>query len=985
MRFLALQTSILFLLFYYIAPAYSQIGTITFDLQKDKPKKFENKTLKSETTGDKKFTLKKRISQNTVSHYNYYFNANNKLNDVIERARLSNKDDYSKLIPFYGYSLNTTAAQKTELDSVIYKATAGILLHDLRSDWVDNFYLLIGKSYLFQKQFDSAGMTFQFINYNLFPRKRKDDDFAKTVGTNESASGNSISIASKENKSLINKAFNRPPSRNDALVWQIRTFIEQEEYTDAAGLINTLQNDQNFPVRLKADLEEVNAYWFYKQKMYDSAAAHLEKALSAAEDKQDKARWEYLLAQLFEITKQPQKASQYYTKSMRHTTDPLMDIYANLSNAKIYRSNDSKEFNNTIDNLVRMAKRDKYESYRDIIYYSAGELALQKPDTAAAEFLFKKSLSYNELNAAYKNRAYLQLGDIAFNKKRYKKASGFYDSLQLNDVVLIDRVKEIEDRKNALTKIVEKINIIEREDSLQHIAMLSPNEQKAFINDLLKKLRKEKGLQEIDYNSASPSSVFDNSNQQSVDLFGNNNTKGDWYFYNASMKSRGFSEFKSRWGNRINIDNWRRNSATSNAINNVNAVNNNTNLPDNKTSIANTELSYDAMLNNLPLTADKLNASNILVASSLFELGKLYQNSLEDYAIAAQTYETSLQRFPNNLYNGELYLNLMYCYTKLGNLSKAAYYKNLLLTGFKDTKYAQIANNPKAVKLGTKDPAATKRYENIYNLFIEGQFEKAVEDKRAADSLYGNNYWSPQLLYIESVYYIKQKQDSLAVVTLNNIISQYPTSPLKDKAATMIDVLKRRKQIEGYLTNLNIKRVDEDKMIVINDQPVEKKPVTQNPIIPQPKTVMPEDKKEVVQPQVIKPQPVTNGTFTFVAEEPQNVVMILDKVDPVYISEARNAFNRYNREKFSGQTIDIVKDAFDKDRNFLIFSKFPDANAAIVYADRLKKNAPSEVSWLPANKYSFVIISDANLQVLKANKDIAGYIKLLNTKYPGKY
>ena len=985
MRCLALQTSILFLLFYYIAPAYSQVGTITFDLQKDKPKKFENKTLKSETTGDKKFTLKKRISQNTVSHYNYYFNANNKLNDVIERARLSNKDDYSKLIPFYGYSLNTTAAQKTELDSVIYKATAGILLHDLRSDWVDNFYLLIGKSYLFQKQFDSAGMTFQFINYNLFPRKRKDDDFAKTVGTNESASGNSISIASKENKSLINKAFNRPPSRNDALVWQIRTFIEQEEYTDAAGLINTLQNDQNFPVRLKADLEEVNAYWFYKQKMYDSATAHLEKALSAAEDKQDKARWEYLLAQLFEITKQPQKASQYYTKSMRHTTDPLMDIYANLSNAKIYRSNDSKEFNNTIDNLVRMAKRDKYESYRDIIYYSAGELALQKPDTAAAEFLFKKSLSYNELNAAYKNRAYLQLGDIAFNKREYKKASGFYDSLQLNDVVLIDRVKEIEDRKNALTKIVEKINIIEREDSLQHIAMLSPNEQKAFINDLLKKLRKEKGLKEIDYNSASPSSVFDNSNQQSVDLFGNNNTKGDWYFYNASMKSRGFSEFKSRWGNRINIDNWRRNSATSNAINNVNAVNNNTNLPDNKTSIANTELSYDAMLNNLPLTADKLNASNILVASSLFELGKLYQNRLEDYAIAAQTYETSLQRFPNNLYNGELYLNLMYCYTKLGNLSKAAYYKNLLLTGFKDTKYAQIANNPKAIKQGTKDPAATKRYENIYNLFIEGQFEKAVEDKRAADSLYGNNYWSPQLLYIESVYYIKQKQDSLAVVTLNNIISQYPTSPLKDKAATMIDVLKRRKQIEGYLTNLNIKRVDEDKMIVINDQPVEKKPVTQNPIIPQPKTVMPEDKKEVVQPQVIKPQPVTNGTFTFVAEEPQNVVMILDKVDPVYISEARNAFNRYNREKFSGQTIDIVKDAFDKDRNFLIFSKFPDANAAIVYADRLKKNAPSEVSWLPANKYSFVIISDANLQVLKANKDLAGYIKLLNTKYPGKY
>ena len=985
MRCLALRTSLVFILLCYILPAFSQLGTITFDLQKDKPEKFKNKTLKSEITGDKKFTLKRRISQNTISHYNYYFNANNKFNDVIERARLSNKDDYGKLLAFYSYSLNATAAQKTELDSVIYKATAGILLHDLRSDWVDNLYLLIGKSYLFQKEFDSAAMTFQFINYTLFPRKRKDDDFAKTVGTNANASGNTISIASKENRSLIYKAFNRPPSRNDALVWQIRTFIEQQEYTDAAGLINTLQNDKNFPARLKADLEEVNAYWFYKQKMYDSAAAHLEKALSAAEDKQDKARWEYLLAQLFEITKQPQKASQYYTKVMRHTTDPLLDIYANLGNAKIYRSNDPKEFNNTIDNLVRMAKKDKYDSYRDIIYYSAGELALEKPDTVAAEFLFKKSLNYNDINIPYKNRAYLQLADIAFNKKEYKKASAYYDSLQLNDDVLIDRVKEIENRKNALSKIVEKINIIEREDSLQHIAMLSPAERETFINALLKKLRKEKGLKDVDYNSSNPTSVFDNNQNQSIDLFGQNNAKGDWYFYNASLKSKGFTDFKSRWGNRLNVDNWRRNAAVNAAISNITPVNNNATVQDTKTPIINTDFSYDGLLNNLPLTADKLNASNILVAASLFELGKLYQNSLEDYGIAAQAYETSLQRFPDNLYNGELYLNLIYCYRKLGNLSKAAYYKNLLLTNFKGSKYAQIVLNPQAIKQGTKDPAANKRYENIYTLFIEGQFEKAVQDKKIADSLYGNNYWSPQLLYIESVYYIKQKQDSQAIGTLNNIITQYPTSPLKDKAATMIDVLNRRKQIEDYLTGLNITRADGDKMIVINDELNQQKIITAPNKTEQSKTIVPDGKKEVVQPQIVKPQPVTNGAFTFIAEESQNIVMILDKVDPVYISEARNAFNRYNREKFSGQPIEITKDAIDKDRNILIFRKFSDANAAILYADRLKKNAPTEVSWLPANKYSFVIISDANLQVLKANKDLAGYIKLLNSKYPRKF
>ena len=984
MRCLLLRCLLLPFTLFCLAPAFSQIGTITFDLQKNKPDKFKNKTLKSETTGDKKFTLKRRISQNTVSHYNYYFNANNKLNEVIEKSRLSHKDDYGKLLSFYGYSLNTTAAQKTDLDSVIYKATAGILLHDLRSDWVDNLYLLIGKAYLFQKDFDSAGMTFQFINYNLYPRKKKDDDFPPIVGTNSNAGGSTISIASSEKRSLVNKALYRPPSRNDALVWQVRTYIEQEAYTDAAGLMNTLQNDVNFPSRLLADLEEVNAYWFYKQRIYDSAAAHLEKALSAANDKQDKARWEYLLAQLFELSRQLERASQFYSKAMRHTTDPLLDIYANLNNAKIFRSNDPKEFNATIDNLVKMARRDKYEAYRDIIYYSAGELALQKPDTAAAEFLFRKSLSYNAVDEAYKNRAFLQLADIAFNKKEYKKSADFYDSLQLTSDVLIDRATEIDDRKKALVKIVEKINLIEREDSLQRIAILPAAEREAFLKDLLIKMRKAKGLKEMDLANSGSSNVFDINQNQSVDIFGANNTKGDWYFYNASMKSKGYSEFVGRWGKRMNVDNWRRNASSGIAINNPNPINNNVNTQDNKLPGANTELTYDGLLSNIPLTTDQLVTSKTRVATSLYELAKLYQNSLEDYSIAAQTYEQSLQRFPTNLYYGELYLNLIYCYQKLGNLSKAAYYKNLLVTNFKDTKPALAITDPQTAKLGEKNPAATKRYKNIYTLFIEGQFEKAVAEKRSADSLYGNNYWSPQLLYIESVYYIKEKKDSQAIVILNDIIGTYPSSPLKDKAVTMIDVLKRRNQIEGYLTNLKITRASDDATITINDAPVENKKVSQVTTPPQPKTVISEEKKPAT-PPVVTPQPITNGTFTFVEGDPQNVVMVMDKVDPVYVSEARNAFNRYNREKFSGQVIDITKDVIDKDRSLLIFNKFTDAATAIGYADRLKKNAPSEVSWLPAGKYSIVIISDANLQVLKANKDLAGYIKLLNTKYPGKF
>ena len=85
-----------------------------------------------------------------------------------------------------------------------------------------------------------------------------------------------------------------------------------------------------FLQRLQNDLEEVQAYWFYKQNMWDSSAAHLENALSNATKQKEKARWEYLLAQLYEMTGKYKEAEKYYSKSIGHTTDPIMDIYARL-------------------------------------------------------------------------------------------------------------------------------------------------------------------------------------------------------------------------------------------------------------------------------------------------------------------------------------------------------------------------------------------------------------------------------------------------------------------------------------------------------------------------------------------------------------------------------------------------------------------------------------------------------------------------------
>ena len=976
---------------------FAQKEIITADVEKDKPVKFQNKTLRSEKTGDKKFTIPRKLMQNTVTHYNYYFNANNKLERVIDRAKASQRENFTKLLPYYPYSLNTTAAQKTELDSVIYKATAGILLHDLRNNWVDDLYFLIGQAYYYRKDFDSAAMTFQFINYNLAPKKKYEDDVA-LVGSNDNPGATGFfSISNKEKKGFT---IQKKPARNEAILWQAKTLIATGEYPEAAGLVNTLQNDPLFPARLNKELQEVAGYLYFQQEVYDSAASHLQRSFSPNETKQDRARKQFLLAQLLELSHQPANASEFYLKAAANTTDPLLDIYANLYSAKILKGKAVNELDNNITNLLRLAKKGKFENYRDIVFYSAGELALQKPDTALANTYFKKSLAVNINNASFKNKAFLQLANLQFTNKHYKYAAMYYDSIDVNDEALVDDARQIIERKKSLTGIVRYLNAVEREDSLQTLAKMTPAAREELIKKLLKKLRKEKGLKE-EQNYISPSSAFNKSNSQ--DVFGNVNPSGDWYFNNTSAKSRGYSEFKSKWGKRDNIDNWMihrssggglaGNKLTSNPdnVSDVSIVDNGVNpanpdIAQSSNPLIPLDLTYDGLLANIPTTDDKLKVSNTSLSSALYRLGNIYSNSLEDYDMTIQTLERSLTLFPDSLYNGQIYSQLSYAYQKQGNNAKADYYKNLVNSKFQNSPYSQSSLKSAVLPPAKQNPAATASYDKIYNSFIEGDFIIAVEEKKKADSLYGKTYWNPQLLYIEAMYHIRVREDSIAIVILNQLIASYPKSEIKPKAENLIKVVQRRKEIENYLTNLKIERENDS---VINKEiaqgGIANAPLSNSSGAPQPR------KEDVIRKSIPPPpvSPTSIGTvpslFSFDPTVAQNVVMVLDKVDGVYISEAKNAFNRYNKEKFSSLNLSIVRDQLNPDKALLIFAPFANADAALTYLASLRNAAKSEISWLPAFKYSFIIMSDNNILILKKNQNLPSYLDLLKSKYPGKF
>jgi hypothetical protein len=330
----------------------------------------------------------------------------------------------------------------------------------------------------------------------------------------------------------------------------------------------------------------------------------------------------------------------------------------------------------------------------------------------------------------------------------------------------------------------------------------------------------------------------------------------------------------------------------------------------------------------------------------------------------------------------QVLFNLYYCYKKNGDVTKADEIKSSMKQGFPDSKLTTIATTGKDPDAKNAKPEATIKYEEIYDLFIEGKFNEALEQKKLADSLYSKNYWTPQLLYIEAVYHVKQREDSLANTALAAIISQYPGTPLASKATNLKNVLSKRQLIEDELNRFQLERPVEDSITKKSDlqpQPSQGKIDTgtkKQPVIKQPFDTI---SKKPIQTKISSP-------FVFVPEAQHFVVVILNKVDIVFGNEAKNAFSRYNREKFYSQPMQITSMDLDTDNKLLLIGSFINAQAAADYIQRTKPIAAGQiVPWLKADKYSFSIINDKNLELLKVNPNIDTYKKFIDQYFPGKF
>jgi tetratricopeptide (TPR) repeat protein len=973
-----------------------------------KPEKFQNRVLKSEKTPDSRIPPVKRFQQNIVTKFNFHFNAENELNDAILAVRQSHKDDYTRLLTFFDHSPAEAEGQKAELDSVVIKCNNGILLHDLRNDWIDDLYLLMGKAYYMRNELDSAVYAFQYINYSFQPRTKAELGYEKTIASRIDGSKDAVSIASPEKKGLLPRVLHHTPVRNDAILWLLRTLIEQQSMNEAGGLIELLKNDRSLPARLQDGLSEMRAYWFYKSQQYDSAAFHLERALDLAPTPRERARTEFLVAQLHALSVNPAAAGRMYEKVVTHTTDPVMEAYARINSMNLLTaSEDTTLIDRNLNDLLKMARKSRYEEYRHIIYYAAAQLEMKRSHFPGAIYHLSNSIATNATDPALKNKTWLELGGLAFGRQDYRLARMSYDSIQTAELAAPDS-QLVAERKPVLISLIYWLDQLATEDSLQRIADLPEAERKSYIRELSKKLRKAQGINEDEASTSSSfvSPLADKDNEP-VNMFAANESKGEWYFYNAGLRNQGFRQFQSKWGKRPNIDNWRRLSAVNTQLNaaarGLNPPDMNPDAPAAAAAAQTAEappvdLSEDGMMARLPLTPELRQASNDTIQSALFNLGRLFREELDDCDQSSRYLSSLLDRFPATPFVESALYHLAVCSKGRGDASKASFYRNHLSRLHPNSPLLQKIDDPgKAATMQTAERTeATRKYEEVYDRMLSGRFEEAFLLKQSADSSYGPKYWTDQLMYVEAIYHVSRRADSVAISRLEELRKR-PGSKLSAKAETLLDVIKRRQEIEDYLTKLEIKRYPEDSLILPEEPVVIRK---QERIEPKSTPMTPDSLKLApaaplvarIDSSLIPRKDTLNlitrkpGSYYFQPADSQVVVMLLDRVDPVYRNEARIGLSGYHRSQFPDMGLTIRVDGFSEDVRLLLIEGFEDLASALSYIDQIRKVSPTELfPWMPADRYRYFPVSVPDLPLFMEKKDEPAYLEFLRRHLPGKF
>jgi hypothetical protein len=944
-----------------------------------------DKQLPYERLLNKKYTLGRRAYQNTVSQFNYLFHAEIGLDEIIQKAREQHEDDYTELLPFYDYDLSITA--KESIDSIIYRCNANIVLHDLRSNYVDDAYLVLAKAYLFHKNFDTAASILQFINYSFF---EKEDGADLPIGSNLNKPGK-FSIASPEN----NRVWENKNVRNESMIWQARTYFEAGEINEGISLLQLLKTDLGFPKRLQPFLYEQLAYGYYLSGMNDSAANYLVKGLDNAIDPLTKARWSFLIAQLYEKEQKIDLAYNWFKKAGAIVSNPVIAVYASIYMASIDANRGEKSWESLASALERMIKKEKYAAFADIIYYEMAQLALRNQSITKANQWLIASIQKNEKNTKLKQKTLVQLGAINYKIDQFSVAKIAYENL--NDLLkTFPNYDEITLRKKWMGKIAELNELIANEDSLQMIYAAPKIAQESMAKKWQKRITLIKSQEKDLFTDPNKKNLASDSNNKSnqnnnpgysfANAFGNSTSKqdakSDFYFDNPQNVSMGITNFIKKWGDRPNVDNWRRKTTiqlaraskanidstqASMQLNTGQVVNNNTkSISQEKDSAV--QLNIQLIQTDTDLKQSKINWNN-----NSLSIAKIFLYELNDFEKALPRYQALIHSNIEPITTESALLDLASHYLHIGQVTTSDSLIALITKQFPEGIYVQKKKAKENLERIDKNSA--EAYKAAYFLAQIGDWDQFGTQMEEAQKQFKGTKWNTPYQFLKVKMYAQLGKDSLAIEYCNEIIAQNKSESTKARAKNIITEINNRKATEAYLAALII--VKPSKLINTNEEAIVRSKANAINSKNDSNLNGAPNLKMAVNPKndsTFSKNVTDQITFTNDSLEQHYIALQTMNVSTIFVKEIQNAIKDYNTETFKQLNLAVTYVQFTDQSHIVWIGPFEKASDGLTYINKVKPRLSTEIiSFIAKKQYDLTLIGKSNIVLINNQEQLEQY------------
>lgn len=908
-----------------------------YKLQLDLKRKKKQDAWSNEKMLKKKWGFVRKNSQNIFTRYNYYFNARNKMLEAQNNMKNRKKDNYEELIDLFPFDpIKDSTVFASDMDTIIRKVSVGIQIHDPRTKWADDLYLLMGKAYYYKGDFEKAETCFKYIIglQKTIKQQKKKNQAKKDEG-----------LVHAEKKGIFN-FLKHKPAHNDAILWLTRTYADNNRTSDAEAILDLLDANEKVSENMKAKIALEKANLKIKQGDYSDANTELNQvATSKAVDLYTRQRASFLSAQLYKNTSLEDSAYKYFNKNIQLHPKIAMDFYAHKYKAEASIASGQDKTGN-LKMLNKMTKDGKYATYHEQLYYLLAKLSAQNNETDNAINFYTKSLRTGKSTPKQKALTFASLGNLQYNLKRYPEAKRSFDSAsyfakKLEGYSELDLALK---RGKSLDKLVEPYNQLHNADSLLTLSLMNEKEQKNAIKKYLRYLEKQKEDSALNVQMAASANSLANANN-------NNPGTSNWYFGSSVAVQQGYNEFKKKWGNRPLSDNWRRGS--SNILGSISQSSEDSL----QTAIDNTNMDIEEKLfAAIPKTEEQRKQLKTLIQESYLNVSSAYIKDLDEYLEGLNYLDSLNKHYPDHPYK-DAELSIKYTAAlRQGQLETANKLRQELISNYPNSKYS-LAISENEIK--TEDSSASQvsvsdYYISSYQLLDDRAYEEVIARCQKALKTYNEPNYTRKFKVLEAQAIVAlgnyKKADTLAKAYLK----EYPSDSLKpwiDAVRVRVEALEKADTLNKLDTNkLSNIKIKTDSLNLKHSDSVVLNKVENSP-----------------------------DHFSYNTNEIHYCIFVLGKPDSK-TEGFRAALSDFAMIKFNGLGVNVFSDILNPDQAMVVVKTFSNVSQAKVFINKAKTEKLLYRE-LPENSAQALLISASNFLKLKTDKRLTPYQQFYQRNY----